>query len=197
MAKRKNHYRQKAKKKHFLSGMNEGLPTKGNAKNTMLETGKDILIGVLGGGLIGAAIGKPSLLIGIATTGAGHFTGNKLVQVLGIGMMAANGFQKAGTVSGVEGLDGIKERMIAFKESFSEKLYLDKILKKKAAGTNGIGEVQYFSYDTDSGSLAALDDIEDQIAQSAMEFNGQLKGEDELEGEEYEIEVINLDGRLI
>ena len=94
MSKKKNRYSQKAKKKHFLSGMNEELPTKGNAKNTLLETGKDILIGVLGGGLIGAVIGKPSLAVGIITTGAGHYTDNKLIQLLGIGMMAANGFQK-------------------------------------------------------------------------------------------------------
>ena len=189
MSKRKNRYHQKAKKKHFLSGMNEGLPTKGNAKNTMLETGKDILIGVLGGGLIGAAIGKPSLLIGVVTTGAGHFTGNKLVQILGIGMMAGSGFQKVGTVSGIEGLDGIKERVLAFKESFTDRLYLDKILKKKTATTNGIGDVQYFSYDTMNGSLAALDDIEDQIAQSALQFSG---GTDELE-----IGMVDLDDHLI
>jgi hypothetical protein len=68
MSKKKNRYQKQAKKKHFLSGMNEGLPTKGDAKNTMLETGKDILIGVLGGGLIGAAIGKPSMIVGIVTT---------------------------------------------------------------------------------------------------------------------------------
>ena len=76
MSKKKNRYSQKAKKKHFLSGMNEELPTKGNAKNTLLETGKDILIGVVGGGLIGAIIGKPSLAVGIITTGAGHYTDN-------------------------------------------------------------------------------------------------------------------------
>src|SRR5438552_4644444 len=118
MSKKKNRYQKQAKKKHFLAGMNEGLPTKGDAKNTMLETGKDVLIGVLGGGLIGAAIGKPSLIVGIVTTGAGHYTGNKLVQILGIGMMASNGFQKSSTtVSGLEGLDGVKERIQAYKES--------------------------------------------------------------------------------
>src|SRR6478752_1544694 len=138
MSKKKNRYSQKAKKKHFLSGMNEELPTKGNAKNTLLETGKDILIGVVGGGLIGAIIGKPSLAVGIITTGAGHYTDNKLIQLLGIGMMAANGFQKAGSVSGLEGLEGVKERLQAYKESLGEKFYLDKILKKKGA-TNGIG----------------------------------------------------------
>lgn len=181
MAKKKNRYQQQAKKKHFLSGMNEGLPTKGNAKNTLLETGKDILIGVLGGGLIGAAIGRPSLLVGIVATGAGHYTDNKLIQLMGIGMMASNGFQKSGTVSGLEGMDGVKERLKAYRETFSEKLYLDKILKK-AQAANGIGELQYFTYPDTSmnGSLAALDDIEDQIAESARQFQGQLRGEEEL-----------------
>ena len=187
MSKKKNRYSQKAKKKHFLSGMNEELPTKGNAKNTLLETGKDILIGVLGGGLIGAVIGKPSLAVGIITTGAGHYTDNKLIQLLGIGMMAANGFQKSGAVSGLEGLAGVKERLQAYKESMSEKFYLDKILKKKGA-TNGIGELQYFSYPGSSvnGELAALDDIENQLAESAMQF--QMNGNEDLQIGIYETE---------
>ena len=190
MSKKKNRYSQKAKKKHFLSGMNEELPTKGNAKNTLLETGKDILIGVLGGGLIGAVIGKPSLAVGIITTGAGHYTDNKLIQLLGIGMMAANGFQKTGAVSGLEGLEGVKERLQAYKESLSEKFYLDKILKKKGA-TNGIGELQYFSYPGSSvnGDLAALDDIENQLAESAMQF--QMNGNEDLQ-----IGIVELEDRL-
>ena len=190
MSKKKNRYSQKAKKKHFLSGMNEELPTKGNAKNTLLETGKDILIGVLGGGLIGAVIGKPSLAVGIITTGAGHYTDNKLIQLLGIGMMAANGFQKSGAVSGLEGLAGVKERLQAYKESMSEKFYLDKILKKKG-GTNGIGELQYFSYPGSSvnGELAALDDIENQLAESAMQF--QMNGNEDLQ-----VGIIEMEDRL-
>jgi len=170
--------------------MNEDLPTKGNAKNTLLETGKDILIGVLGGGLIGAVIGKPSLAVGIITTGAGHYTDNKLIQLLGIGMMAANGFQKSGAVSGLEGLAGVKERLQAYKESMSEKFYLDKILKKKGA-TNGIGELQYFSYPGSSvnGELAALDDIENQLAESAMQF--QMNGNEDLQ-----VGIIEMEDRL-
>ena len=201
MSKKKNRYQKKAAKKHFLAGMNEGLPTKGDAKNTMLETGKDILIGVLGGGLVGAIVGKPSLAVGIVTTGVGHYTGNKLVQIFGIGIMAANGFQKNAAVSGLEGLDGVKERLQAYKESMSEKFYLDKILKKKtapAATTNGIGELQYFTYpDNMNGHLAALDDIEQQIAESAMQFQGQLRGEEELLGDEYEIGIVGIEDRLI
>jgi len=194
MSKKKNRYQKKATKKHFLSGMNEGLPTKGNAKNTVLETGKDILIGVLGGGLIGAVIGKPSLAVGIVTTGVGHYTSNKLVQILGIGIMAANGFSKSGTVSGLEGLDGVKERLQAYKESMKEKFFLDKIMKKKeGAATSGIGELQYFTYPDSSmnGSLAALDDIEQQIAESAMQFQGQMTGDDDLQ-----IGIVELEDKL-
>lgn len=193
MSKKKNRYQKKASKKHFLSGMNEGLPTKGNAKNTMLETGKDILIGVLGGGLIGAVVGKPSLIVGIVTTGVGHYTGNKLVQILGIGMMAANGFQKSSSVSGLSGLAGVKERLQAYKESMSEKFFLDKIMKKKGAATNGIGELQYFSYPgAMNGELAALDDIEQQIAESAMQFQGQMTGD-----EDFQIGILELDEQIM
>ncbi len=183
MAKKKNRYKSRANKKHFLSGLQDGLPTKGNAKNTALETGKDILVAVLGGGLIGAAIGKPSMVVGLATTGFGHYSGNRIVQLLGVGMMAANGFNKSNAaVSGLEGLAGVKERLQAYKESMSEKFYLDKILKKKSSGTSGVGELQYFTYpDSMNGNLAALDDIEQQIEDSARQFQGQMSGDDDLQ----------------
>jgi len=204
MKKKKNRYQQKANKKHFLSGMSRGVSGKGNVKNTVLETGKDILVGVLGGGLIGAVIGKPSLAVGILTTGAGHYTGNRLVQLVGIGLMAANGFQKSETVAGLEGLDGVKERLQAYKLSLQEKFYLDKLLKKNAA-TNGFGELQYFNYPDASinGELAALDDIERQIAESAMQFQGQMTVQDDLTGSEdlmgandYQFDVGELEERL-
>lgn len=177
MSNHKNEYKQKARKKGFLSGMNEELPTKGNVKNTMLETGKDLLVAVLGGGLIGSAIGRPSLAIGIVATGTGHYTQSRMLTLLGIGMMAANGFQKGKGVNGLEGLDGVKERLMAYKENFSEKLYLDKILKQKsAAATNGIGELQYFNYDQEmNGGLNALNMIEDQLIESGMQFQ-QMNG---------------------
>ena len=177
MPNQKNQYKQKARKKGFLTGMNEELPTKGNVKNTMLETGKDLLVAVLGGGLIGSAIGRPSLAIGIVATGTGHYTQSRMLTLLGIGMMAANGFQKGKSVNGLEGLDGVKERLMAYKENFSEKLYLDKILKQKsAAATNGIGGLQYFNYDQEmNGGLNALNSIEDQLIESGMQFQ-QMNG---------------------
>jgi hypothetical protein len=180
MAKRKKgRYTKKGKRQTMMQGFGSDLKTEGNIKNTAIETGKGILVGVLGGGLLGAAIGKPSFVVGILTTGVGHYSGNKLTQMLGIGMMAANGFAKTNaTVSGIEGLDGVKERLQAFKESFSEKLYLDKLKKKgiNDAGTSGFGELQYFSYPNQD--LAALDAIENQLTDSAMQFQGSLPESD-------------------
>lgn len=187
MSKKKNRYKEKAKKKSFLSGINEGLPTKGNVKNTLLETGKDLLVGVIGGGFIGAAIGKPSLVIGMITTGAGHFTNSKLVQLLGIGMMAANGFQSGKATNGLEGMEGVKERVKVYKDSFVEKTYLDKILKKNAAATNGMGELQYFNYANEVNGLAALNAIEDQVERMGMQqmqIAGGTMNFDEMEMEE-------------
>lgn len=174
MSKQNNQYKKDARKRNILKGMNEELPTKGNVKNTVLETGKDLLVAVLGGGLIGSAIGRPSLIIGLVTTGTGHYTENRMLKLLGIGMMAANGFQKSKAVNGLEGLDGVKERLMAYKENFSEKLYLDKFIKQKskeAAATNGIGELQYFNYNNDlNGGLNALESIENQLIESGMQF---------------------------
>lgn len=180
MAKRKKgRYTKKGKRQTMMQGFGSELKTEGNIKNTAIETGKGILVGVLGGGLLGAAIGKPSFVVGIITTGVGHYSGNKLTQMLGIGMMAANSFAKTNaTVSGIEGLDGVKERLQAFKESFSEKIYLDKLNKKgiNAGTTSGFGELQYFSYP--NNDLAALDAIEEQLTDSAMQFRGSLPESD-------------------
>ena len=191
---RKKQYAKKAKRKNFMQGFASEFDTQGNVKNTMLETGKGILVGVLGGGLIGAAIGKPSLLVGIVTTGVGHYSGNKLTQLLGLGIMAANGFQNNTTVSGLEGLDGVKERVQAFKQGFAERLYLDKLKKQASAGTtSGFGELQYFSYP--NNDLAALDAIEDQLTDSAMQFQGSLP-EPDFGEVEMDMGDVSMDDRL-
>jgi len=176
MAKKKqNRYSQRAKRASLTGNLTQGLPTKGNIKNTSIETLKDLIGGVIVGGAIGAAVGKPSLLVGIGVTGLGHFMGQRLLSQVGVGMMASNIFQKS-TVSGLEGLDGVKDRLVAFKEGFKEKLYLDKILKKKQT-VEGIGNLQYFNYpnevgNTDdddlSGGLSDLNNVERQLEESAM-----------------------------
>lgn len=194
MAKRRSkQYAKAAKRKGFMQGFSAELNTKGNVKNTALETGKDILVGVLGGGLIGAAIGRPSLAIGIITTGVGHYMDNKLTQLLGLGMMASSGFQGSNSVSGLSGMDGVKERVQAFKSSFSERLYLDK-LKRKAGGTSGFGDLQYFTYP--GNDLAALDAIEDQLSDSALQFQGTLP-DGEFGAPDLQMDQLSLEGKLL
>ena len=193
---KKNRYTKQAKKKGFMHNMSAGLDTKGNVKNTLLETGKDLLIGVIGGGVAGAAIGKGSLAIGAVVTGMGHFTNNKMISVFGVGMMAANGFQKSSSVGGLDGMDGVKERLQAYKETFAQKLFLDKLKSKKAATTEGFGNVQYFNYNNEmNGGLEALDYIENQISEAGMQ-QMQIAGNDFEMGdfEMGEYETSNLSG---
>jgi hypothetical protein len=181
--KKGNSYEKKDAKAHLLDSMTHTLNTKDNVKNSLLETGKDIIVGVIGGGLVGAAIGKPSLVIGIGVTGAGHYMDNRLATLFGIGLMAANGFQPSKSVAGLDGMDmaSIKSRMAAYKDSFIEKTYLDKVLHKKIAAaskdtTEGLGDLQFFNYPNDMNGtyrelddeLSALDSIEEQIEESGM-----------------------------
>lgn len=188
----KNKYEKKSRQKG-LSGTPTAITqdTKGNVKNSLMETGKDLLIGVIGGGVAGAVIGRASLILGAGVTLASYYFGSREAAMFGVGMMAANGFQKmTGTVNGpedLEGLDGVKDRLLTFKDSFSQKLWLDKIIKKKPAAkpTNGLGEVQYFTYPQQESlpvgevgevDLSALDKIEEQIKQQAQQTAKPVSG---------------------
>jgi hypothetical protein len=192
MARRKrNSYQSKAQKKKVLMGnLVNNLPTKGNLKNSAIETGKDLIIGVVAGGFAGAAIGRPSLLIGLAASGAGHYLENKMLSSLGIGMMASNSFTTK-AVQGfgdLEGLDGVKERVQAFKEALVHKVYLDKVKGFKPTNTkaiSGMGDVQYFNYPQNmlegaNEDLALLNHIENQF----HTVNGDMQGLDTVVYEE-------------
>jgi hypothetical protein len=193
MGKNKNRYFAKAKKNEILNGANP--LARGDFKKTAIETGRDILIGAIGGGLAGAVVGRSSFIVGIAVTGVGHYMGSNGAAAFGVGMMASGGYQAvAGVMHGTdkEGFEGIKERMTAFKDEFKRKLFLDKIIKSKEKddSTNGFGEVQYITYPNGKeleGAMDDLDRIERQVAESAKNFErkqsfsggmGALEGED-------------------
>jgi hypothetical protein len=190
-----NSYEKKARKKNLLGF----LPDTGDPKQAAIDTGKDLLIGAIGGGLAGAILGRSSLLVGIAVTGISHYLKLKAGASFGIGMMASGGYQTISSVNGTpqSGLEGVKERMQAFKEDLKQKLFLDKILKTKKAdeAVEGIGDVQYFTYpNSELNGNAALDQIEQQIAASAEAFDAQqITGDDEMIGE---VEEANLIGDL-
>jgi hypothetical protein len=170
-----NSYEKKAKKKELLGF----IPDTGNVKQAAMDTGRDLLIGAIGGGLAGAVLGRSSLLVGIAVTGISNYLKLKAGTSFGIGLMAAGGYQAISSVNGpsLSGFEGVKERVQAFKEDLKQKLFLDKILKTKKTdeAVSGVGEVQYFTYPggNELEGNAALDHIEQQIAASAEAYDAQ------------------------
>jgi hypothetical protein len=112
----------KYKRKRALHGTEVAKTTGEKIKDSVVQTGKDLLIGVIGGGIAGAVIGKTSLLIGAGVTGYGHFAQKPMISTFGIGMMAASGFN-AGTnpTNGVDGFskEDITARIKSFKDSFT------------------------------------------------------------------------------
>jgi hypothetical protein len=215
MSKKKNSYAKKATKQALLGSIATD-ETKGSIKKSALETGRDILIGAVGGGLAGAVLGRASFLVGIAVTGAGHYMGSEGTAAFGVGMMASGGYQAiSGTMNGTvekEGFEGVKERLEAFKEEFKRKLFLDKIptstkpaaTTKEAAteeATNGMGEVQYFTYPDSSKELqgaddhvldlTALDRIEKQVAVAAQKYDASKQPISGMESDETGMTDIN------
>jgi len=190
MGKGKSSY-QKAALKKELSGTGDGS-TGEKAKDAAIELGKDIVIGVIGGGVAGAALGKLSFIVGAAVSGVGHFAKNRIASALGLGMMASGTYQTVSGMNGkpTEGLQGVKERLLAFKDDMKKRIFLDKVLKAKDTTetkteekpTNGLGQVQYFVYPNSEESMgeldfSKLDDFHQIIQNSAT--NG-LNGEQEM-----------------
>src|ERR1051326_384037 len=190
MSNNRNKFEQANRKKQTL-GTLAAVHTKGDIKATAIETVKDVVVGIIAGGLTGAAIGRPSLGIGLLVTGFGHYKENRLISTFGIGMMAANGFQSGSKeVNGLGIVDSAKARLMNFKDSFTQKLYLDKIIKKKEEnGTEGVGEVKYFLYPGSENEqaeglvdLSALNMLESQIVKSAVEHERNNETEAPVEG---------------
>lgn len=102
--------------------------TAGNLKATAKGVGTDLVIGVLGGGLIAAAIGKPAFLIGLAVSSYGHYVKNRMISALGLGIMAS------GTMSALNNKGeqpNLEKRLIEFREELKRKLYLDKLIPEQ------------------------------------------------------------------
>lgn len=186
MAKSKNSY-QKAALKKTLIGTGDGT-TGERMKDAATELGKDIVVGVIGGGVAGAALGRLSFFVGAAVSGVGHFAKNRFASALGLGMMASGTYHTVSGMNGkpAEGLEGVKERLLALKDDMKKRIFLDKVLKSKALkteenGTNGLGQVQYFMYPNSEESvgeldMSALDKIHQAIqSNSTNGLNGELE----------------------
>ena len=182
----------KAKVMAFLQ---HELATEGDTKNSFIETLLTGTIGLVGAGA-GAAIGKPSLLLGLGTIFVGHYCKSKKVIALGTGMLTTGTFKAIKGIDGTEvaGFDGAKERFKAFGQDLKERLYLDKIKnlisKKKSEnnnGTEGLGEVKYFN-PNNAEDMAGLNNIEQEVQRQAERFERkQFAGTDELDDTEDRI----------
>lgn len=196
----KNKYAKKAHKEALMglgntttasSGSENKSKTSIDYKKTMADTGRDILIGGIGGGLAGTIIGRFSFLAGIVVAGVGHAMSSPATAGFGIGLMASGGFQGIKSVNGVEGtdgVDGIKERLTHYKETIKKQFFLDKLPKSKSSkksadttdeSTNGVGNVQYFKHpnaeDSEMNGANELDfseanKLEQQIEASAKTY---------------------------
>lgn len=176
--KSKRRYKKKSKELGLF-----GVPveTTNKVKETAIETGLT-LASALGGGVVGAAIGRPSLLLGLPIIILGIFNRNKYIAAGGLGMCLANGFQSktneeetetsTETVDGLD-LDQMKERVGTFFKNFSDKLYLPKKQEETTTNaTNGLGEAPtYFinPYNTQiegtgEVDMSQLDRVQQEIA---------------------------------
>lgn len=105
---------------------------------------RDITIGVIGGGLASAILGRYSFVLGLGVAGYGHYSQNKMLSALGLGMMAS------GTFHALTGKDQddkrsvgekVTERVDAFKSEVKRKLWLDYFEQKKGKKQNQKNEV--------------------------------------------------------
>jgi hypothetical protein len=100
----------------------------------------DLLLGVIGGGLAGALLGRYSFLVGLGVAGYGHYSDNKLLGTVGLGMMAS------GTAYALLGdkeqdpnattMEKVTERVKGFTNELKRKVWIDKWGSKD--GLNGL-----------------------------------------------------------
>lgn len=187
MSHHKNKYAKQAQRTELM-GITEKLKNH-DYKKTLADTGRDIIIGGVGGGLAGTLIGRYSFLLGIVVAGVGHAFNSPATSGFGVGLMASGGFQGVNPIGGVnnDGIDGVKDRLAHYKETIKKQFFIDKLQKLKTnkkdsgtdEGTNGMGNVQYFKHPnaegTDLNGKTELDfseanKLEQQIEESAKQF---------------------------
>ena len=102
-------------------------------KESLIETGKKLGSGVVGM-LIGSAVGRPSLLVGIITLFGAAWYKYDWLSAAGVGMVASNGFVTKTAEEDMQGMDGLqqeiagaKNRALSSLKALGKKVYLDKL----------------------------------------------------------------------
>jgi hypothetical protein len=149
------------------------------------------LVAGIGGGVVGAAMGRWSVLGGVLATGTGEVLGSAELTSFGVGMMASNLLPTDNSVNGTQkksSMQQMKERMKVYGKGIMQKVGLDKLVSKKQstsstkstaaqseqADTQEMGQVSYYRHgaeQTDEMDLRELEKYEQQIRESAREFS--------------------------
>ena len=128
--------------------------------NSAKEAGIDAGIAVVGGGLLGSVAGKYGMLVGAPLLVWGWHKNNRYAKALGLGTMAATGYQTAtGTAGlgntedyGTEGMEGFDfnaaktgaiNRVGGWFANVKTKLFIG---AKAAQATSGLGEAESTQY---------------------------------------------------
>lgn len=162
------------------------MEAKGDVKKTAIKTTTQLGVGVIGGSVMTAIMGKWSFLPALALMGAGNYTDKTVVSTLGTGMAASSlTLAVEDALHGVEGFDlkteagKAKQRLMTLKDTFLSRTYLDKVFKKKEASKENknsqrkveSGEEQPEEVNgLEAPASTELDNIEKQLIASAMEF---------------------------
>lgn len=168
--------RNKYKRKRHLHGTYAPAKTVfQKVKYSTVATGKDLIMGVIGGAIgsiAGRLIGKPAIFIGAGVTGYGHYANKPILTTLGVSMMAVSGakFLAEKGIGSTEG-DDLKTRWANLKDDLSSSLF----------STSGVGEIQYLTYPNATKELnfSALDNLQNQIAQSGADYQKSIRGTNE------------------
>lgn len=175
MAKRKK----RRTKRSGLNGFTRSSSrSSGNIKDTLKE---GLVLGgsALMGGVLGAAVGRPSLILGIPVALYGIHKKKKIMTAVGAGLVLSSGFKTGTAVNGVEGFsmksmaEGAKDRVKAYFSNVSDKLYLPQ--SNALRGLDGNDEVSYFMNPYNNEPMAstpeldtsAMDQVQIQIAEMA------------------------------
>ncbi len=164
---------------------------------SLAKTGVDLLAATAGGG-IGAMLGYWSVLAGGLVTLGGHLLGDKtgLIKTFGLSAMvygAAKGYEnsQAAAQNSMNGIsigsvkEGVKTRMIDFKDNLIHAFYLGNLIKDKEPSSGDPAEIGSVNLD----ELDIYDDFADQqIEQQALNEERRLEILNDIEPFEQEID---------
>jgi hypothetical protein len=137
-----SNYYEDRKKRQFLDNTSQKNKSTGQSKpekiekeesqqekltRTAKDVGTDVLVGVLGGGLGAVISGSYSFMAGLVVSGFGHYTKNKYLSSLGLGIMASSSMKAAQGVKqdpNASMLTNMQERVKAFGQELQRKLLI-------------------------------------------------------------------------